>query len=97
MSKDQTINRKTLEQILEGLPEGVVGHDLERRITYFNRAAEEITGWPRDELLGKDCHEVFGALSVDSVALFWKARQLVELSKITLSILLPRRESRNKF
>ena len=60
MSKDQTIKRRTLEQILESLPEGVVGHDLERRITYFNRAAEEITGWPRDELLGKDCHEAFG-------------------------------------
>ena len=54
-------HRKTLEHILESLPEGVIGHDRERRITYVNRAAEEITGWPRDEILGKDCHEAFGA------------------------------------
>jgi PAS domain S-box-containing protein len=54
-------HQKTLEHILESMPEGVVGHDRERRIIYLNRAAEEITGWPRDELLGKDCHEAFGA------------------------------------
>lgn len=55
------INRKTLEQILESLPEGIVGHDREREITYVNRAAEEITGWPRHKILGKDCHKAFGA------------------------------------
>ncbi len=61
MPEKSMTHRKTLEQILESLPEGVVGHDQERRITYFNRTAEEITGWPRDELLGKDCHEAFSA------------------------------------
>ncbi len=52
---------KTLEHILECLPEGIIAHDRERRITYLNRAAEEITGWPREALLSKDCHEAFGA------------------------------------
>jgi sigma-54 dependent transcriptional regulator, acetoin dehydrogenase operon transcriptional activator AcoR len=61
MSGKLMINRKILEQILESLPEGIVGHDRERQITYFNHAAEEITGWPRDKILGKDCHKAFGA------------------------------------
>jgi len=54
-------HRKTLEYILESMPEGIVGHDRDRRITYLNRAAEEITGWSRHELLGKECHQAFGA------------------------------------
>jgi PAS domain S-box-containing protein len=36
-----------------------VDHDW--RITSFNRAAEEITGIPRDEAIGKRCSEVFRA------------------------------------
>ncbi len=51
---------KAIEHIIESLPEGVIGHDRERRITYLNRAAEEITGWPRTKLLGRDCHKAFG-------------------------------------
>jgi PAS domain S-box-containing protein len=45
--------------ILDNLTEGIIAHDLDRRIFYFNRAAERITGWRRDEVIGKDCHEVF--------------------------------------
>jgi PAS domain S-box-containing protein len=61
MSGKMLNHRKTLEHIIESLPEGIVGHDRERQITYLNRAAEEITGWPRDKILGKDCHKAFGA------------------------------------
>ncbi len=53
-------HQKTVKHILESMPEGIVGHDRDRRITYLNRAAEKITGWSRDEVMGKDCHEVFG-------------------------------------
>jgi len=45
--------------ILENLYDGVIAHDLSRRIFYFNRAAEEIAGIRRDEVIGRDCHEVF--------------------------------------
>nr|MBP7322830.1 sigma 54-interacting transcriptional regulator [Deltaproteobacteria bacterium] len=48
-----------LESILDSLSEGVIAHDSERRIEFFNRAAELITGYRREEVLGKDCHEVF--------------------------------------
>jgi len=49
------------EAILESISDGVFTVDNEWRITSFNRAAEEITGVPRREALGKPCHEVFRA------------------------------------
>jgi sigma-54 dependent transcriptional regulator, acetoin dehydrogenase operon transcriptional activator AcoR len=51
---------KQLEQILDHLPDGIICHDRERRITCFNRAAEALTGYAREEVLGRDCHQVFG-------------------------------------
>ncbi|OCC14593.1 response regulator [Dissulfuribacter thermophilus] len=45
--------------VLESLNEGIIAHDLKRRIFLFNRAAERITGFNKEEVLGKDCHEVF--------------------------------------
>ncbi|NNF98159.1 MAG: sigma 54-interacting transcriptional regulator [Desulfobacteraceae bacterium] len=50
-----------LERILDNLKEGIIAHDLDRKIFFFNTEAERITGWQRDDVLGKDCHEVFGA------------------------------------
>ena len=48
-----------LQQILDVIEEGLVVHDPNRKIFLFNRAAEEITAWGREEVLGHDCREVF--------------------------------------
>jgi PAS domain S-box-containing protein len=53
-------DQKHLEQILDYLPDGIICHDRDRRIIYFNRAAEALTGYGRQEVLGRDCHEAFG-------------------------------------
>ncbi|WP_338033258.1 sigma-54 interaction domain-containing protein [Desulfobulbus alkaliphilus] len=45
--------------ILESISDGVFTVDHEWRITSFNRAAEEITGVPRAEAIGRFCWEVF--------------------------------------
>ncbi len=47
--------------ILDSIAEGVFTVDSDWRITSFNRAAETITGTPRDEAIGKHCYEVFRA------------------------------------
>ena len=47
--------------ILDSLAEGVFTVDLDWRITFFNRAAEKITGVPRSDALGRQCFEVFRA------------------------------------
>ncbi len=51
---------KNLEQVLDNLKEGIIAHDLRRHIFFFNRQAEKITGYSRQEVLGRDCHEAFG-------------------------------------
>jgi PAS domain S-box-containing protein len=47
------------EIILESISEGVFTVDGQWRITTFNRAAEKITGVPREMAIGKHCWEVF--------------------------------------
>lgn len=53
-------DKKNLLQILDNLTDGIIAHDRERRILFFNRAAEKTTGYLREDVMGKDCHEVFG-------------------------------------
>ncbi len=47
------------EAILESISDGVFTVDMEWVITSFNRAAEEITGVPREEAIGRRCGDVF--------------------------------------
>jgi len=47
------------EAILESISDGVFTVDMDWTITSFNRAAEEITGVPRSEAIGKRCGDVF--------------------------------------
>ena len=54
------------EAILESISDGVFTVDAEWRITSFNRAAEEITGIPRREAIGRPCCEVFRASMCES-------------------------------
>ena len=43
--------------LLDCISDGVIAHDLKRRIIEFNRAAEQITGYSRAEVLFRDCHD----------------------------------------
>ena len=49
----------TTAAILESISDGVFTIDDDWHITSFNRAAEKITGVPRDEAVGRRCSEVF--------------------------------------
>jgi diguanylate cyclase (GGDEF)-like protein/PAS domain S-box-containing protein len=43
--------------LFENMYDGVYFIDRERRITYWNKAAEKITGFTSDEVLGKQCSD----------------------------------------
>lgn len=45
--------------ILDNVSDGVLTVDAQGRVTWFNRAAERITGFRRDEVLGRPCREIF--------------------------------------
>jgi PAS domain S-box-containing protein len=54
-------HQDNLETVLDNLKEGIIAHDMNRRIFFFNKEAERITGYSRQEILGRDCHEAFGS------------------------------------
>jgi PAS domain S-box-containing protein len=53
------VDPKLVDLILSNVAEGIFTVDRQFRITYFNRAAEQITGFPSENALGKFCFEVF--------------------------------------
>ncbi len=53
------IDDKLKDHILESIGEGVFTVDKNFRINFFNKAAEKITGYKREEVLGKFCKRVF--------------------------------------
>lgn len=55
----EPLQQSATEAILESISDGVFTVDKSWKITSFNRAAEDITGIPRKEALGRQCCEVF--------------------------------------
>ncbi len=45
--------------VMDAMVDGVFSVDADWRITTFNKAAEELTGWSKEEAIGLHCHEVF--------------------------------------
>lgn len=45
--------------VLDSLTEGVYFVDLERKVTYWNKAAERLTGYSAQEIMGKSCADNF--------------------------------------
>jgi sigma-54 dependent transcriptional regulator, acetoin dehydrogenase operon transcriptional activator AcoR len=59
--EDLIVDKKNMEHVLDNLMEGIIAHDTRRKILFFNRAAENIIGYKKAEVIGRDCHEVFGS------------------------------------
>jgi len=59
MDKKKDFSDAANEIILESISDGVFTVDHNWRIMSFNRAAEKITGTPREEAIGRFCWEVF--------------------------------------
>jgi diguanylate cyclase (GGDEF)-like protein/PAS domain S-box-containing protein len=53
----RTVENDFHRKLLEEIHDGVYFVDPERKITYWNKAAERITGYPRQEVLGLSCKE----------------------------------------
>ncbi len=50
-----------MQSILNSISEGVMTIDRDWRILSWNRAAERITGFHKEEVIGRECAEVFGS------------------------------------
>jgi PAS domain S-box-containing protein len=52
------IAKEFLENLLDSMEGGILAVDRNMRVTAFNRAAEQITGLKREEVLNKECDQV---------------------------------------
>ena len=50
-----SINENFFKNILDNLYDGVYFVDLDRRITYWNKSAESLTGYKSSEIIGRHC------------------------------------------
>jgi len=50
--------KQRAESVLENIADGIMDIDSNRRIINFNRAMEKLTGYDREEALGKECFRV---------------------------------------
>jgi PAS domain S-box-containing protein len=62
------------KMILDSIADGVFTVDAEMRITTFNRAAEEITGFSAREAVGRCCNEIFRTRVCSSACLIREAQ-----------------------
>ena len=56
MLKDQILEA---QNIIDSVSEGLYVTGKDRKIIYWNKAAEKITGWTREDALGKGCFDDF--------------------------------------
>lgn len=54
---DAAVDKKFYQDLLDQMSDGVYFVTPDRRITYWNRGAERITGYTADEVLGHSCSE----------------------------------------
>src|SRR3990172_3076420 len=52
-------NERMLEAVLDHISDGVLTYDRDLNITGVNKAAQEILGYPAEEIVGKTCTDVF--------------------------------------
>ncbi len=57
--KTPILDHDNLNLVLDSLKLGIIAHTPDRIITVFNKEAERITGYQKQEVIGKDCHKVF--------------------------------------
>ena len=85
-----------LVRILDNLKEGIIAHDLNRKIFFFNREAERITGHNRNDILGRDCHDAFGEPFCGERCLFRDNHGFVpDTAEYPLNIITKDGETRN--
>lgn len=67
--------------IIDNLQEGVIAHDMNRRIFLFNRGAEVITGASKHQILGRDCHDIFKPHVCSDKCIFSNPQMVTEVKR----------------
>jgi PAS domain S-box-containing protein len=71
---EQEINRlwKHNELILDSAGEGIYGIDVNGKVTFFNHAAEQLTGWTWRKIKGQVSHSLLHHTKLDGTPYLWE-------------------------
>jgi PAS domain S-box-containing protein len=58
IERELRTTRDYLRAVTDNMGEGLFTLDIDGRLTYMNRAAEELLGWSHEELIGRVMHDV---------------------------------------
>lgn len=73
--------KRRIESILDNTADGIMNIDSNRRITSFNKAMEKLTGYNREEILGKECFRVLALRNWENDSLCHKKCPMLADSK----------------
>lgn len=68
LNKDQSllqIEKNKLDAVISGVVDGVVALDAQKNVIVFNSAMERITGWRKDEVIGKPVDAILQLTDTD--------------------------------
>lgn len=79
--------KNQLGNVLDSLQEGILAHDMNRKIFLFSRGAEAITGASREQIIGKDCHDVFKPHVCGEKCIFLDKSNVKDIKKSSFPVL----------
>ncbi|MHB1536496.1 MAG: sensor histidine kinase [Acidimicrobiales bacterium] len=86
---DETRLRNRLEAVVAGMSDGLVAVDAAGRITDFNQAAEELTGLPAVDALGRPADQVLVLVGEDGTPLGGRLRRASPTPWTALATVVP--------
>lgn len=89
-----TAQKHSTEVLLDNFTEGIIIHDNKRIISWFNRAAEKITGFDRQDVIGRDCFDVYPGGLCGGKCLF--REEIPNLEKINYPLVITTRDGSHK-
>jgi len=92
VKKSKGLNASTMKSLFDGLLKnmngGVFVLDHNKKIRFFSKAAEWITGYTSEEAIGKPCHEIFRADVCDESCPFDKVvKKGIPIKRMSMVIL----------
>jgi len=86
--KKRAVAETAYETILDSIADGVFTIDHDWKITSFNKAAENITGFTKEEAIGRNCYDIFRASVCQTDCVLGRTlRTGVELINVNVNIL----------
>jgi len=75
--------QERLAVTLHSIGDGVITTDLKSRVVLINRVAEQLTGWPQDEVNGRPLSDIFQLLDEDGKPYNLQMAAILEQGSIT--------------